>query len=308
VAIFFLHISSVARSAGRSAPGAAAYRSGERIVDTRSGRVYDYSKRQDVLHKEITLPSNLAHGEASWAQNRATLWNTAEQAEHRRNSRVAREYLLALPHELDAGQRVTLSRALAHDIADRYGVAVDAAIHAPRAGGDQRNFHLHLLTTTREIHADGLGSKSTIELNGTTRYDRGLPRFIDESLGLRQRTATLVNAALVAAHRPERVNHLALDANGDERTTRPRLPWGAYLAEARGLHSEIADRVRAGYAARMQRRALSQNPDHGSSLADIRREARENWLRMRAGAAPKCRTGELERDAPPLAADRDHSL
>ncbi len=308
MAIFFLRVTSVGRSAGRSAPGAAAYRAGERLEDARSGRIYDYSKRQDVLHKEITLPSKLSNGEASWAQNRATLWNTAEQAEHRRNSRVAREYLLVLPHELDAGQRISLSRTLARDIADRYGVAADAAIHAPRPGGDQRNFHLHLLTTTREIHTDGLGLKSTIELGGAERYDRGLPRSIDEFRSLRQRTATFINEALAAANRPERVNHLAIDANGQERTTRPRLPWGAYLAEARGLHSDIADRVRAKYAARQRSRVFSQNADQGRSLADIRREARESWLRMRAGEASKGRAGGLERDAAPLAADRDHSL
>src|SRR3546814_5154900 len=58
--------------------------------------------------------------------------------------------------ELDAGQRRDLVRAFAEDIRDRYGVAVDAAIHAPHDYGDDRNHHAHVMTTTRVVDADGL--------------------------------------------------------------------------------------------------------------------------------------------------------
>jgi hypothetical protein len=62
---------------------------------------------------------------------RRTLWNAAESAETRKNSRVAREVILALPHELSEEQRLTLTRDMALYLVSKYGVAVDMAIHAP---------------------------------------------------------------------------------------------------------------------------------------------------------------------------------
>ncbi|TLY75214.1 MAG: VirB4 family type IV secretion/conjugal transfer ATPase, partial [Gammaproteobacteria bacterium] len=46
------------------------------------------------------------------------------------------------------------------EIAERYKVAVDLAVHEPREGGDPRNYHAHLLTTTREVTPAGLGAKA----------------------------------------------------------------------------------------------------------------------------------------------------
>src|SRR5579862_4615404 len=95
-----LQSKNFSRSDGSSAPSAAAYRAGERIRDERTGRIYDHSGRQDVLHKEIVLPSKFADVDMDWSRDRASLWNTAENAEKRKNARVAREYLVALPVEL----------------------------------------------------------------------------------------------------------------------------------------------------------------------------------------------------------------
>src|SRR5215470_865519 len=139
MAIFRMEISSVGRSAGRRATAAAAYRSGERIRDERTGDLFNYTRRRDVLHTEILLPSQYEGESIGWARNRERLWNMAEHAEKRHNSRVAREYQVTLPEELDAVRRVALARSFAREIADRYKVAVDLAIHDPPAGGDPRN-------------------------------------------------------------------------------------------------------------------------------------------------------------------------
>ncbi len=290
-----MQVTAVGRSAGRTAIGAAAYRAGERLRDERSGTLYNYADRQDVLHSEIVLPSRFTGSQADWARDRATLWNTAEHAEIRRDARVAREYMLALPHELSAAQRVALTRTLSKELADRYGVAIDAALHAPRAHGDPRNYHVHLLATTREVTATGLGAKTGLDLNETRRYELGLGRSSEEFLALRERSATLINDALQAADLVARVDHRSLAAQGIDREPRARLPWGAYLAEKRGLHSAIAERVREKYRARLESRAqrLARAPalapapvaaagPKESSLGDIRRSARESWLRLRA--------------------------
>src|SRR3984957_11509834 len=81
VAVYFLNIKTFGRSGGSSAVSAAAYRSGERIRDERTGKTYDRSERQDVMHKEIVLPSRFADEDMTWARDRASLWNAAESAE-----------------------------------------------------------------------------------------------------------------------------------------------------------------------------------------------------------------------------------
>ena len=81
MAVYFLNIKTFGRSGGSSAVSAAAYRSGERIRDERAGKTYDHSERQDVMHKEIVLPSRFADEDMAWARDRASLWNAAESAE-----------------------------------------------------------------------------------------------------------------------------------------------------------------------------------------------------------------------------------
>jgi ATP-dependent exoDNAse (exonuclease V) alpha subunit len=91
---------------------------------------------------------------------RPQLWDEAEEAERRKNSVVAREVLIALPHELPDTDRIKIVRELSSWLVSRYGVAVDAAIHAPRKGHDERNHHAHLLMTTRRLTAQGLSEKT----------------------------------------------------------------------------------------------------------------------------------------------------
>lgn len=285
MAIFFMRTSSVSRGAGRTATAAAAYRAGERLRDERTGEVFNFSGRTDVLHREIFLPGHFANGEAAWARERANLWNSAEQAESRANARVAREFLVVLPYELNAVQRVDLTRALSREIADRYGVAVDAAVHEPRPQGDPRNFHAHLLATTREARVDGLGAKTGLDLNGGQRFERGLSTGRAELFAVRERTGTLINDALRAAGLEVRVDHRTLVEQGIHREPKIRIPWGAYRAEQRGQYSDIAERVREAYRARSEARAQAAAPRQtqtgAAQMEALRREARESWLQLR---------------------------
>jgi hypothetical protein len=151
MASFHLAVKTIGRSAGRSATAAAAYRAGVEITDERTGLVHDYTRKQGVEHSALVVPADAP----AWANDRAALWNAAEQAETRKNSTVAREYEIALPAELSAEARRELALGLAREISERHGVAVDVAIHAPGREGDQRNHHAHLLTTTRRIGPEG---------------------------------------------------------------------------------------------------------------------------------------------------------
>ena len=296
-----MQISSVGRGAGRRATAAAAYRAGERIRDERSGELFNYTRRRDVLYTEIILPQQFDAVPVRWARNRTSLWNTAEHAEKGHNARVAREYQLSLPAELGAAQRIAVARAFSTEVAQRYNVAVDLAVHEPRAGGDSRNFHAHLLSTTREVTPAGLGAKAGLDMRPVERRRRQLADHRQEYLSLRERWATLVNEALREANVAARVDHRSLAAQGIDREPQPRIPLMQLKMEQRGVRSELAERLRTEYRERLQRRmqrtaetapAASQvfpdprgtpvaQPAPAQDLEEVRRQAREAWLRMR---------------------------
>src|SRR5260221_11116598 len=101
MANYFLHVKIFARGKGSKVTKAAAYRAGVRIHHERTGSVHDYTHRTDVAHAEIVLPSEYANQVGmEWALDRSTLWNAAEQAGRKWNSRLAREILVDMPPEL----------------------------------------------------------------------------------------------------------------------------------------------------------------------------------------------------------------
>jgi hypothetical protein len=117
MASFHLAVKAISRGAGRSATAAAAYRAGVEIEDERTGLVHDYTRKQGVEHQEIVAPDDVP----AWARDRAALWNAAEAVERRKDAKVAREYEIALPAELDAAQRRDLALGFAREISNRYG-------------------------------------------------------------------------------------------------------------------------------------------------------------------------------------------
>jgi ATP-dependent exoDNAse (exonuclease V) alpha subunit len=290
MAIYTLQMQTFSRSNGSSAPSLGAYRSGERIRDERSGRTYDHTDRRDVMYKEILVPRRLAGADMGWATDRSTLWNAAENAEKQRNARVAREYMIALPPELTHPQRVHLARGFAQELADRYGFAVDAVVHAPRnfRGSDPRNFHAHLLTTTREVTPEGLGRKTTFDLNDDNRRKLGLGRGVEELFFARRRWAEVANAALASAHVDARIDHRSLEAQGVTRGPKLWIPRIPYEIERRGGRSFVAERIRENHRARLEPQHAApesrtvervHNRAHSQETAAL--QAIENWRRYR---------------------------
>lgn len=211
MAIYRFSLKNVKRSAGRSAVAAAAYRSAANLLNEMDGVRHDYRKRKGVDYSEIILPKG---SRAKWALDRSALWNAAEAIEKRKDSRTANEIQLALPVELSATIRLELTKKMAQIIADRYGVAVDIAIHAPGPNSDSRNHHAHLLFTTRVVNENGLGRKSDLNLSNTQLFEHGLPRTQDQLEALREKWADLVNEALARNLRPVRVDHRSYERQG----------------------------------------------------------------------------------------------
>ena len=201
---------------------------------------------------------------------REALWNAAERAENRSNSRVAREYELALPHELSKAQRLELVRGFATEIANRHGVAVDFAIHAPHREGDTRNHHAHVLAPTRVIEPAGLGEKATIEWSDTNRRKAKLEPAKKEIEAIRERWAQLANERLHEHGIEARIDHRSLAVQGLEREATSHLGPSVSALERRGIETEVGRRLKREGLEAAQRRL-----EHAAELGKIERERRE---------------------------------
>lgn len=204
MAIYHLSMKPISRSSGRSAVAAAAYRCGEKLENQRDGRVHDFSQRSGVEHTEIVLPKDV---DADWARERLTLWNAAEAAEKRKDGRVAREIEVSLPHELSSKQQLELTQSFAQSLANRYGVAVDFAIHRAHGKGDARNQHAHLMMTTRQVGISGLEEKSKLELENKKLQSLGLATSHEQLRSIRIAWEELSNEQLARAGLELRIDH-----------------------------------------------------------------------------------------------------
>ena len=256
MAIYHLNTHTIGRAAGHSAVAAAAYRSASSLVDERTGEAFDFTRKSGVLSSEIVTPAGVPVPE------RAALWNAAEAAEKRKDARVAREWRAALPHELNEADRRELATRMGQAIADRYGVAVDVCIHAPDREGDDRNFHVHMLATTRTIGADGaLGAKAVIELANKDRQKAGIPGTSQGDItDIRREWAELTNEALERAGISARVDHRSYADQGIELTPTRHIGTDAVAMQRRGL--EGVERIDLHNADRQeQARQITERPE-----------------------------------------------
>ena len=138
---------------GRTAVGAAAYRSGTELTDDRDERTHDYTKKQNVIHTEIMLPENAPPEYA----DRAALWNAVEKAAARRDSQLSREIVLALPKELSSAEQTELVRDYTRRNFVSAGMCADIALHDKRDG----NPHAHIMLTVRPIDENGEWEQKT---------------------------------------------------------------------------------------------------------------------------------------------------
>lgn len=213
MAIYHCSMKPIARSAGRSAVASAAYRAAEKLTNERDGLTHDFTRKLGVEHVEIVLPDGVT---ADWAKDRSTLWNAAERAENRKDARVAREFEIALPHELSGEQRIGLAVAFAEELANRYGAAVDVAVHRPHPDSDVRNHHAHILMTTRQATDTGLADKTAIERENKWLLSNDLPTAQMQLRDLRLTLQEMSNRHLALAGLDIRVDHRSHSERGLE--------------------------------------------------------------------------------------------
>lgn len=222
----------ITRSSGRSAVAASAYRAGECLTNERDGLTHDYTRKSGIEHAEIVLPRGST---AEWARDRGALWNAAEAAEKRSDARVAREFEIALPHELTPEERCEATRGFAQSLADRYGTAVDFAIHSPNGETDIRNHHAHLMMTVRGLTETGLGEKTVIERENAWLLSRALPTSMMQLKDIRRDWEGIANEALARGQHDIRIDHRSHQDRGLE--IEPTEHMGVYATqmERRGM-------------------------------------------------------------------------
>ena len=245
MAIYHLSTKPISRSSGRSAVASIAYRAGIAITDERLGKTYDYTKRHGVLWTGLATPNDVK-------VDRNELWNLAEKSENRSNSRTAREIVINIPHELMQGDQGTgnmLAHEFASQLSKKYQVAVDVAVHAPDKQGDNRNFHAHLLLTTRKLEQDRHGNikltdKSQLEMSNTQLKQAGLLSNQDELKEIRKAWADLTNDYLAEHGIDERIDHRSHKDRGLDTLPTVKMGWQATELERKGIRTDVGNKNR----------------------------------------------------------------
>ena len=147
MAIYHLEAKMVSRGAGRSAVAASAYLSCSRMLNDYDGVQHDYTRKQGLAWQAVFLPP-MAPPE--W-QDREKLWNAVEEAEKTKDSRLAREFVAALPIELSRQQQIELLQEFIREQFVDEGMCADVAIHDT----DGHNPHAHILLTVRPLNENG---------------------------------------------------------------------------------------------------------------------------------------------------------
>jgi len=238
MAIYHCSTKTVNRSSGRSSVAAAAYRAGDEIKDQRTGLNHDFTRKEGVAYSEII--SNL-----DIEIKRDELWNLAEEKENRKDARTAREWVIALPDELNPEQRTHLAKDFAQSLVNRYNVVADLAIHEPSKGGSDKNHHAHILLTTRQAQLDQdhqltLTTKIAIELSNTKRKALGMTTSQEEIKEIRAAWADLANKALEQAGYQDRIDHRSYVDQGKD--LQPTIHEGSKVTQLRrqGIETEIS--------------------------------------------------------------------
>lgn len=224
-----MSVSAVSKAKNHSVVAKSAYNSGSKLVDEQSGVVHDYTSKakdkilnlvdsdgtkytqvieKNVMHTALITPTVAG----DLAVTREGFWNDIERIETRKNAQLGTEIDVMFPDGITADQRIVLAERYAQTLSDRYNVLVDVAIHRPHSHEKHvgevevveltsRNFHAHILLSSREIVADVEGyalsaRKNWLQWSTEERLSKGLNGRGDELKYQRTLWADMANELL----------------------------------------------------------------------------------------------------------------
>lgn len=157
MSIAFVRAKPISRGTGQSAVACAAYRACTTLVDAREEKRHDYSRKSGLLGEGMRFPDGAQ-------MERGELWNLVEKTENRKDARLAKEFILALPHELPLEDQKAICEKAADILRGGTRIA-DWTIHKPSREGDERNVHGHILVTDRTWENGEFAKKKDREWN-----------------------------------------------------------------------------------------------------------------------------------------------
>ena len=225
MAIYHFSAKVISRAAGSSAVASAAYRCASRLPDERLGRHHDFSNKAGVVHSEIMLPD----GAPEHLRDRATLWNTVEAGEVRKDAQLAREVEFAIPREMSPAQGIELARNFVRQEFVDQGMVADLNVHWSLDTDSLTRPHAHVMLSMREVDEGGFGKKVR-NWNKTERLRQW-----------REHWAEHVNGRLAALDIDARVDHRSFEQQGIELEPQHKIgPAGARRLEC-GEDAERAE-------------------------------------------------------------------
>ena len=246
IAIYHCSIKIVSRGKGKSAVAAAAYRSGEKLMNEWDGLTHDYTKKGGVVHSEILLP---AHAPPAFS-DRSTLWNSVELSEKSNNAQLAREAEIALPVELSREEQTRLVREYCSSQFVSKGMIADFNLHDTGGG----NPHAHILLTMRPLDEKGAWlpkskKEYVLDENGerirlpSGRYKTRKVDLVDwnnrENAEVWRRAwADLANEFLERNDCPERIDHRSYERQGIDQLPTVHVGVSATQMEKKGIVTE----------------------------------------------------------------------
>lgn len=265
MAIYHLSVKIIGRSAGRSAVAAAAYRSGEKIVNQQYHRVHNYQNKKGIMYSEILLPRQAPIR----FLDRSTLWNTVEKIEKGKNAQLVREVEVALPIELSLEGHISLLQKFVQQNFVDKGMCADFSIHDK---GDGKP-HAHILLTMCAMDSEGLWmNKKTKEyiLNeqGQKQYDKQKKTYKCKSIPTtnwdqkenlllwRENWAKVVNEML--ASQDIRIDHRSYKNQGISKIPTIHLGQKVVAMERKGIPTEIGRIYRELMALNLQKEQMEK--------------------------------------------------
>ena len=241
----------------KSSVAVSAYINAEKYTDERTNRTFDYSNKKGVLDSQCyAFDENNNRIELK----NTDLWNGSEQAEAKNkrqdSARTAREYIVAMPHELfknDIATGVNCITDFCDKLAQKYNVAVEFALHDQdydEHGNGNKNYHFHLITTTRAVTFDDqnnivFGKKTAFEMSDSDLKKMGEKRTKDQLIDIRKMWADVANKYLEKHDFDERIDHRTLKEQGLNRKPKIRLSMADSEKEKVGIRTKAGDYNRA---------------------------------------------------------------
>ncbi len=153
MAIYHLEAKVISRGVGRSAVAASAYMSCSHIYNDYDGIQHDYTRKQGLVYEQVLLPPQAP---PEWT-DRSILWNAVEETEKTKDSRLAREFVVALPMELSKEENISLLTEYVQKNFVNDGMCADFCIHDT----DGHNPHAHIILTVRPLDENGKWQNKT---------------------------------------------------------------------------------------------------------------------------------------------------